>query len=132
MSKRRRIIASLSIGFVGLVTLGAIGMGSDPSASLRGRFAAMRDSQRGEYRLLVFGLPTPWRWRGAEIVHARHPEARVVTVAGCVVTPRLIDFTQGYNVYMKKAASRHFGHDIFEEAFRDAQEEDRSHPRPQP
>jgi hypothetical protein len=130
MSKRKRIITISIVVMMSLFALAAVGMQWDPSASLRGKFDAYWDTRHGRYKLLVFGLPAVWRPAAAALVHERHHEASVVAVSGCIVTPRLEDYVHGYNDYMEKAAVHHFGRDVFDEAFADAEAEyERKHPR---
>lgn len=100
-----------------------------PGAYLRGELAASRDVRNGRYIELTYGLPVPWFPRGMELLHQRHPEVELRPVAGCVVTDELVDYVAGYNSYSVKAITRHFGHDVFEEAFNDAKAEyGKAHP----
>jgi hypothetical protein len=130
MSRQRRIITSSIVAIVSLFALTAVGIQWDPSANLRGKLDAFWDARHGRYKLLVYGLPTVWRPDGARLVHERHPEASVVAVAGCIVTPGLEAYVSGYDGYMEKATVRHFGRNVFNEAFVDAEADyDRKHPR---
>lgn len=94
-----------------------------PGAYLRGELAASRDVHNGRYIELTYGLPAPWFSRGMELLHQRHPEAELRTVAGCVVTDGLVDYVAGYNGYSTKAITHHYGRDVFDEAFKDAEAE---------
>jgi hypothetical protein len=87
---------------------------------LRGRLAAQRDVRKGQYLELGYGLPVPWRGDGAKLVHDRFPEARFVPVAGCIVSFSLQQYVRGYNYYAQQASMKHFGHDVFAEAFDEA------------
>lgn len=133
MTKRKRIIivlsATFALPFIILAAILASEWVWDQSAFLRGQIAAMRDARRGEYKILVSGLPTAWRPEAAKLLHEQHPNASVVAVAGCIVTPGLIEYQRGYNAYSISAATRHFGHDVFDETFREAEADyHRRHP----
>jgi len=41
-------------------------------------------------------------------------------VAGCIVSPPLLAYTEGYNRVSMAAANRKFGHDVFKESVADA------------
>lgn len=94
-----------------------------PGAYLRGQLVATRDVRNGRYIELTYGLRAPWFDRGKELLHQRHPEAELRPVAGCVVTDELVDYVTGYNGYSTKAITRHYGRDVFDEAFKDAEAE---------
>ncbi len=108
------VVASLAVGIPLVI------YGWHRAARFRGEYQAYQDVRSGHYVELGYGLPAAWRKDFAEIVHRKHPEAEFRVVAGCIVTPELQDYVTGYNSYMKQAAARHFGHDVFEEAADDA------------
>src|ERR1039458_9994430 len=63
--------------------------------------------------------PAPWRSEFVRILRERYGiEDRVV--AGCIVSPPLLAYTEGYNRVSMAAANRKFGHDVFKESVADA------------
>jgi hypothetical protein len=114
---RRRVILTVFAVLAVLLAPTVLGYLWLKTSYLRGELAARRDVRDGQYRELGYGLPTPWRGEGAKSVHARFPEAQFVPVAGCIVSPSLQEYVRGYNHYAKQAAIRHFGRDVFDEAF---------------
>jgi hypothetical protein len=108
------IIASVLIG-IPLISFSWM-----KTARLRGEYQAYLDMRSGQYLELGYGLPSPWRSDFAKLVHHRHPEAQFRSVASCIVSPGLQEYVRGYNDYAEQAAKKHFGHDVFQEAFDDA------------
>jgi hypothetical protein len=91
------------------------------SGVTRGQLVAHFDVARGHYEILSLGLPVPWRSEFARILRERYGiENRVV--AGCIVSPTLLAYTEGYNRVSMAAANRKFGHDVFKESVADALE----------
>jgi hypothetical protein len=89
------------------------------SGGIRGQLVAYFDVARGHYGILSLGLPAPWRSEFARILRERYGiEQRVV--AGCVVSPVLLAYTEGYNRVSMTAANRKFVHDVFKESAGDA------------
>jgi hypothetical protein len=89
------------------------------SGGIRGQLVAHFDVARGHYEILSLGLPAPWRSEFARILRERYGiENRVV--AGCIVSPPLLAYTEGYNRVSMAAANRKFGHDVFKESVADA------------
>jgi len=89
------------------------------SGGLRGQLVAHFDVARGHYQILSLGLPFPGHSEFARILRQRYGiEDRVV--AGCLVSPPLLAYAEGYNRVSMKAANRKFGRDVFKESFTDA------------
>jgi hypothetical protein len=89
------------------------------SGGIRGQLVAHFDVARGHYEILSLGFPAPWRSEFARILRERYGiEQRVV--AGCMVTPPLLAYTEGYNRVSMTAANRKFGRDVFKESAVDA------------
>jgi hypothetical protein len=89
------------------------------SGGIRGQLVAHFDVARGHYEILSLGLPAHWRSEFARILRERYGiEDRVV--AGCMVSPPLLAYTEGYNRVSMTAANRKFGRDIFKESAADA------------
>jgi len=89
------------------------------SGGIRGQLVAHFDVARGRYEILTFGLPAPWRSEFARILRDRYGiEQRVV--AGCMVTPSLVAYTEGYNQVSMTAANLKFGRNVFKESADDA------------
>lgn len=89
------------------------------SGGIRGQLVAHFDVARGHYEILTFGLAAPWRSEFARILRDRYGiEQRVV--AGCMVTPSLVAYTEGYNQVSMTAANLKFGRDVFKESADDA------------
>jgi hypothetical protein len=108
--RHKRLSAVLVVGFV------IAGFwGWDLSAQMRGQLIAHFDLSRRHYRILMLGLPTPWRPEYAHILLERYGiENRVV--AGCVVTQPLLAYVDGYNQVSMSAANRKFGRDVFKDS----------------
>jgi hypothetical protein len=97
-----------------------LGIGAwDMSASIRGRIQAHLDIARGHYRILGYGLPSPWRGEYVRLLKERygvefHEEAL------CIVSKSVVDYVDAYDDVSKAAANRKFGRNIFEETAEDA------------
>lgn len=89
------------------------------SGSLRGRIAAHYDIARGHYYLLAYGLPTASRPEYARLLRERYG-VEFRAVAGCVVTPTLVDYVDGYDSVSMTAVNRKFGRDVFKETMAEA------------
>jgi hypothetical protein len=116
------VFLALSLAIAILIALPLAILGWESSAELRGEYQAYRDVQHGQYKQLGYGLAVAWRSDYAKLIHQRHPDAQFVAVAGCIVSPGLVDYVHGYNKYAHQAAIRHFGHDVFQEAAEDAEQ----------
>jgi|HubBroStandDraft_5_1064220.scaffolds.fasta_scaffold622957_1 hypothetical protein len=100
-----------------ILAAGSIGWWA--GGGIRGQLVAHFDVARGHYEILSLGLPVPWRSEFARILRERYGiEQRVV--AGCMVTPQLLAYTEGYNRVSMTAANRRFGRDVFKESAADA------------
>lgn len=84
------------------------------TAPSRGRLSARFDVWRGHYRVLAYGLPSPWRPEYAKLLRERYG-IEVHTVALCIVSETLRAYADSYNEVSAAAANRRFGHDVFKE-----------------
>ena len=80
----------------------------------RGRLSARFDLWRGHYRVLAYGLPSPWRPEYAKLLRERYG-IEVHTIALCIVSETLRSYADSYNEVSAPAATRKFGHDVFKE-----------------
>jgi hypothetical protein len=124
--RRHRLIVSMIGGVVGtpailLAVVLTYDLAGVPIARVTGELAAELDVHSGTYRELGYGLAFVSDDTYAGILHSRYAEAEFVRVAGCVVSPQLQTFIRGYNQVSQRAARRHFGKDIFEEAAKEAE-----------
>jgi len=77
------------------------------------------DPVRGRHEVLAFGLAAAWRSEYARLLRKRYGiEMRVV--AGCCVKESLVAYVDSYNAVSADAASRKFGHNVFQEIVIDA------------
>lgn len=84
------------------------------TAPSRGRLSARFDVWRGHYRVLAYGLPSPWRPEYTKLLRERYG-IEVHTVALCIVSETLRAYADSYNEVSAAAANRKFGHDVFKE-----------------
>jgi len=84
------------------------------SAPVRGRLMARYDVWRGQYVVLAYGLPPPWRPRYAQLLRERYG-IEVRTVALCIVSETLLSYADSYDEVSAAAANHKFGHDVFKE-----------------
>lgn len=103
----KKLVAALA-----LVVLVLAWWGWDYSASARGEIVAQYDVARGHYRVLHYGFPSPGLPKYARIMQERYG-IEYLTVAGCVVSPSLMAYADGYNAVSMAAARRRYGRDIF-------------------
>jgi hypothetical protein len=88
---------------------------------IRGQLVAHFDVARGDYEILSLGLHPPWHSEFTRILRERYGiEDRVV--AGCMVSPPLLAYAEGYNRVSMSAANRKFGHDVFKKSWAAAME----------
>jgi len=94
-------------------------MAWETSGGIRGQLVAYFDVARGRYEILSLGLLAPTHHEFARILRDRYGiEDRVV--AGCVVSPTLLAYAEGYNRVSMPAANRKFGRDVFKESMTEA------------
>src|ERR1700685_1877852 len=87
------MLKKLSVGLA--VTLLVTGlMAWQGSERIRGEASAKSDIAHGRYRELTYGLPGPGRLEYTRVLRERYG----IEVAGCVVSPTLIDFVAGENL----------------------------------
>jgi hypothetical protein len=91
----------------------------DASAFLRGQIVARYDIARGHYRELTLGLPPPQRPTYANVIKERYG-IELRAVAGCIVSPSLISYVDGYNSVSIAGANRKWGRDVFEDGRNEA------------
>jgi hypothetical protein len=108
---RSRKILTVAIAFAILLLAW---WGWDYSASGRGYIVARFDVARGHYRVLHYGLPPPGLHKYARILRERYG-IEYLEVAGCVVSPSLMAYADGYNAVSMAGARRKYGRDIFQE-----------------
>jgi len=84
----------------------------DYSASARGSMVARYDVARGHYRVLHYGFPSPGLAKYARIMRQRYG-IEYLAVAGCVLSPSLKAYADGYNAVSMAAVKRKYGRDIF-------------------
>jgi hypothetical protein len=89
------------------------------TASIRGQTAAHIDVALGHYEVQGYGLPGPERDEYALLLQSRYG-IRFRTVAGCIVSPSLLAYLNGYNEVVRNRANRKFGRDVFEESYQEA------------
>lgn len=89
------------------------------SAPIRGRLAAYRDIRRGQYEVLGYGLPIPWRPQYAQCLRERY-NIRLHVVAGCVVSDSLVSYVNAYHSVVDHVVRRKYGRDVFRECADDA------------
>jgi hypothetical protein len=106
LTRRRRIVAA--------VALLVLAIGWWFSAYPRGMIAAWADGARGHNEVKVFGLPPPWVREYARLVRERYG-VEVNAVAGCVVSPDLVWYVDGYNSVSEPRIRARHGKDIFAE-----------------
>ena len=120
--KRKRFLA-LTAGFITLLLYWL--PWPWPFAELRGRFVSRIDVGTGNYKLLVIGLPPPWRQEYARLLRQRY-DIRVQTEALCIVSESLVSYVESYNAVSTAAAIGKVGHDPFQECYEDARKDERN------
>lgn len=101
--------------FIGLALLPALALLWLPLSYAHGCLDAQLDVMRGRYKILVYGLPAPWREDDASLLKLRY-KVEERAVAGCMVSRSLTKYVEGYDRVSRNAANRKFGHDVFAEA----------------
>lgn len=84
------------------------------TAPMRGRLTAHFDVWRGNYVVLAYGLPPPWRPQYAQLLRERYG-IEVRTVAKCIVSETLRSYADSYDEVSHAAANQKLGHDVFKE-----------------
>ena len=90
-------------------------------AGVRGHFQARIDLRGGKYELLGYGLPTAWRPEYVRCLRERY-DVQFRAVAGCTVTPGLVDYVHGYDAEVLIALRAKYGRNISEECKKEAEE----------
>jgi hypothetical protein len=85
---------------------------------------------RGHYKILGYGLPSPWRAEYARLLQERYG-IEFHAVAGCIVSRSLVSYVDEYDSVVEAAAKAKFGRDIFTETAEDAQRGWLQAPRPE-
>jgi hypothetical protein len=78
-----------------------------------GASEAARDVKRDHLEIRGYGMPTPWLPAYARLLNERLG-VQYKSVAGCVVSERLVKNTEAYNEVMEKEIERRFGPDALE------------------
>lgn len=87
------------------------------------------DHACGHYEVQVYGLPPPWDGEYSQLLQERYG-VEVNPVAGCVVTPELVSYVEGYNAVSRPRIEARFGKDIFAECAMEVQAAwEREHPQ---
>jgi len=107
---------SAVIMFVFLVALAIIW---SATAGLRGKLTARYDVHQGHYYILAYGLAPAARAEYARLLNERYG-IELRKVADCIVSESLISYVDNYDHVSAAAAKRKFGHDVFEECWKDA------------
>ena len=94
-------------------------IGWDASASMRGRIHAHFDIALGHYKVLGYGMPSPWRDEYVRLLKERYG-IEFHEAALCIVSRSLVAYVDAYDEVSAEAAQRKFGHDIFEETAAEA------------
>jgi hypothetical protein len=89
------------------------------AAPVRGQHAARSDIARGQYEVLGYGLPAPWRNEYVRLLRERY-DIKFRAVALCIVSTNLVAYVDGYNGVSIAAANGKFGHDVFKECAEEA------------
>lgn len=125
LARNRRIL--LRIVALAALAIGLVVVWSE-TASIRGRSAARFDVWRGNYKLLMYGLPPAWRTDFVHLLKERYG-IDASTVAFCLVSHELVSYVDNYNTISFAAANKKFGHDIFRECAEEAESNwERQHP----
>ena len=114
--RQHKLLAGISL----LVTIALASIGWTESAGIRGKIAAARDVQKGRLIELGFGLPPPWMPAYIKILRDKYG-IEYHAVAGCIVSPGLIAYVNGYDSVSSEAIEKRFKHDVFVEAAGDAE-----------
>jgi hypothetical protein len=109
--QRHKILMSV-IGIIAI--LFAASQAWSLSAKQRGYWAARLDLRRGQYILLAYGLPWPWRPEYAKLFRERYG-IEVRAVALCIVSETLRSYVDSYDEVIASATNQRFGHDVFKE-----------------
>jgi hypothetical protein len=110
---RNLVTVVAAVALVALLLVWA-NSGWRPLPSFRGQLTARIDVARGQYKILTFGLPSADRPQYATLLRQRYG-VEMKVVAGCVVTPSLLDYVAAYNNVSGNAIKHKFGHDVFQE-----------------
>jgi hypothetical protein len=114
-AKKHRVISAV-ITFVFLV---ALALGWSATAATRGKLTARYDVHQGHYYILAYGLAPAERAEYARLLKQRYG-IELRKVADCIVSESLVAYVDNYDHVSAAAAKRKFGHDIFEECWKDA------------
>jgi hypothetical protein len=99
-----------------------------PWGYMAGNVRARIDLAHGNSKILVWGLPTPWREQAAMILHDRY-QIEIKPVAGCTASLFTRNYARGYNSVSEPAISAKFGRDVLKESFDAAEVNwERAHP----
>ena len=90
-----------------------------PSCAWMGSVVAHVDHLRGHYELKTFGSGVRWRFTYGVILKERYGVTLNI-VAGCVVTPWLVDYVLGYNGVSEKYIERKHGAGVLDECAKKA------------
>ena len=114
--RKHKILTALIL--LGALIVSTIGWGA--SSKLRGELAAKYDLAHGRYKELGFGLPVIWRDEYARLLHERYG-IEFKAVAGCIVSPDLVAYVEGYNKVSSSAMTQKFHRDVLWETSQEAE-----------
>lgn len=101
------------------------------TSMIRGHLDARYDVLHGNYRVLTYGMPGPWRDDWKRLLQDRY-QITNEAVAGCLVSDSLIAYVRAYNGVSIISANEKFGHDVFAEISEEARENWRAMNPPPP
>jgi len=110
--RRHKWLVAIAVGI-------AIVVGWQVSSYPRGFVCAWLDLASGPHKMLVYGLPAPWRKQQATLLRNRYGVEQQA-VAGCIVSVSLRRFVEGYDDVTMDEARAKFGRDIFAETSEEA------------
>lgn len=116
--KRRKLLAVLAVPTLLAAWLLFVTV-MDLTASFRARLAARFDLARGHYKILGYGLPSPYQNEYARLLQERYA-IEYHQAALCIVSKSLRDYVDNYDAVSAAAAVRKFGHDVFKETAQEA------------
>jgi hypothetical protein len=113
--KNQKILSSM----LAIVVAIALFAGWSATAGTRGKLVARYDVRCNHFYILAYGLAPPERAEYARLLKERYG-IELRKVADCIVSESLVSYVNEYDNVSVAAAINKFGHDVFEECWRDA------------